>query len=249
MNITPLEIRQKEFEKAFRGYDKDEVAAFLSSMSQEWERAMDTQKELKIKLESAEKEVEKLRQVENSLYKTLKTAEDTGANVINQANKTAELHLKETQIKADKLIQEANQKATNIIEGANKRAQSIMHEMEEELKEMAESLKTLESFKDNISEELKNLSNGLQERVKKVEDRVKHVDVEMHLKRARNAVNKIKNADFELPEEIESDKIEFELEPAEMPEVKQPDTAPQKKEKQTSKADDSGEDTSFFDEI
>ena len=29
MNITPLEIRQKEFEKGFRGYDKDEVKAFF----------------------------------------------------------------------------------------------------------------------------------------------------------------------------------------------------------------------------
>ena len=36
MNITPLEIRQKEFEKGFRGYDNDEVSAFLNSLSIEW---------------------------------------------------------------------------------------------------------------------------------------------------------------------------------------------------------------------
>ena len=47
MKITPLEIRQKAFEKALRGYDKDEVNAFLLSLSQEWERALDDTKELR----------------------------------------------------------------------------------------------------------------------------------------------------------------------------------------------------------
>jgi len=50
MKITPLEIRQKEFEKKLRGYDKEEVNAFLESLSKEWERVLDENKEYKIKL-------------------------------------------------------------------------------------------------------------------------------------------------------------------------------------------------------
>ena len=96
MKITPIEIRQKTFERTFRGYDKDEVQGFLQILSAEWERIIDEKKELSIKLESAEREITKLREVENSLYKTLKTAEDTGASMIEQANKAAELQLKET---------------------------------------------------------------------------------------------------------------------------------------------------------
>ena len=45
MKITPLEIRQKTFEKSFRGLDKDEVNAFLLSLSHEWERMLDENKE------------------------------------------------------------------------------------------------------------------------------------------------------------------------------------------------------------
>jgi cell division initiation protein len=60
----------------------------------EWERILDENKELRIKLESTEREVTKLREVESSLYKTLKTAEDTGANVIEQARMAADLHLR-----------------------------------------------------------------------------------------------------------------------------------------------------------
>ena len=115
MKVTPLEIRKKSFEKVFRGYDKDDVNAYLVSLSQAWEKVMDENKELTIKLESAEKEIAKLREIENSLFKTLKTAEDTGANMIEQANKTAELHMKETQMKVDALMNESESKAKSIL--------------------------------------------------------------------------------------------------------------------------------------
>ena len=70
MKITPIEIRKKTFEKVFRGFDKDEVIAFLQILSTEWEKSVDEKKEVVIKLEAAEKEIAKLREVENSLYKT-----------------------------------------------------------------------------------------------------------------------------------------------------------------------------------
>ena len=38
MKITPLEIRQKEFAKQMRGYDKEGVDAFLQSLSNESSR-------------------------------------------------------------------------------------------------------------------------------------------------------------------------------------------------------------------
>src|SRR5688572_25779506 len=104
MKITPLEIRQKTFEKAFRGLDKDEVHAFLLTLSQQWERMNDENKDLKMKLEVANRDVQKMREVESSLYKTLKTAEDTGNNMMEQASKSAELQLREAQLKADQLL-------------------------------------------------------------------------------------------------------------------------------------------------
>ena len=77
--------------------------AFLQTLSQEWERVMDEGKELRIKFEAAEREVLKLREVEVSLFKTLKTAEDTGANVIEQARQAADLSMRESQLAAASL--------------------------------------------------------------------------------------------------------------------------------------------------
>ncbi len=37
MNISPLDIRKHEFKKSLRGYDTDEVTAFLDLISIEFE--------------------------------------------------------------------------------------------------------------------------------------------------------------------------------------------------------------------
>ena len=101
----------------------------------------DENKELRIKLESAEREVLKLREVEGSLYKTLKTAEDTGANVIEQARKASELHLRESQMKADALMNEAKNKAKDTIDESEMRAKQVIADMEDRLKAMIDNYK------------------------------------------------------------------------------------------------------------
>eukprot|EP01136_Pigoraptor_vietnamica_P041941 Opistho-1_new@15519 len=76
MRITPLEIRKHTFDKSFRGYDTESVEAFLLSLSQEWERVGDDMRQSKQKLEVAEREIVRMKEIENSLFKTLKAAEE-----------------------------------------------------------------------------------------------------------------------------------------------------------------------------
>lgn len=199
MKITPLEIRQKTFEKHFRGYDKDEVNAFLLTLSQEWERLVDEGKELKIKLEAAEREVTKLREVESSLFKTLKTAEDTGANVIEQARQAADLHLRESQLKADAMVNEAKMMANNIMDEAEQRAKQVLAEMEERLRAMVESYKKLESSRDDLLLELKRISQDNIERVERIKNGTKTFDADQHLSQVRKEIKKIvfPNADHQ----------------------------------------------------
>jgi len=199
MKITPLEIRQKTFEKHFRGYDKDEVNAFLLTLSQEWERLVDEGKELKIKLEAAEREVTKLREVESSLFKTLKTAEDTGANVIEQARQAADLHLRESQLKADAMMNEAKMMANNTVDEAEQRAKQVLAEMEERLRAMVESYKKLESSRDDLLQELKRISQDNIERVERIKNGTKTFDADQHLSQARKEIKKavFPNADHQ----------------------------------------------------
>jgi cell division initiation protein len=190
MKITPLEIRQKAFEKNFRGYNQDEVNAFLQTLSQEWERIGDENKELRIKLESCEREVLKLREVESSLYKTLKTAEDTGANVIEQARQAADLNMRESQLKADAMLNEAKVKARNTIEEAETKSKQTLVEMEDSLRAIVENYKKLESTRDELLLDLKRISQDTIERVERIKNSQKSFDADLHVTQAKKDIKK-----------------------------------------------------------
>jgi cell division initiation protein len=230
MRITPIEIRQKAFEKSFRGYETDEVNAFLLTLSQEWERIADENKELRIKLEATEREVTKLREVESSLYRTLKTAEDTGANVIEQARVTAELHLRESQLKADAIMSEAKTKAKDTIEESDMRAKEIVAEMEDRLKLLVENYKKLESAREDLLSDLKRLANDMLDRVERSRLMSKDFDPDKHFAMARKEAKRVAfpNIDFERPasKEVPREK-ELEKSPKEPPPSKGPGSSQQ----------------------
>ena len=213
MKITPLEIRQKTFERVFRGYDKDEVNAFLQILSSEWEKSVDEKKELIIKLEASEKEITKLREVENSLYKTLKAAEDTGANMIEQANKAAELQLKETQMKSDNIVREAKAKSKMIIENTEKHARDIITKMLEEIKSLEQNFNAALTLKENLIADLTSLSSSTLERVQKFKKQKDKLDIDKYMKEAREFAENydLKNFKFsseELEKSLEKEELE-----------------------------------------
>ncbi|MDH4090553.1 MAG: DivIVA domain-containing protein [Cyclobacteriaceae bacterium] len=200
MRVTPLDIRQKTFEKNFRGYEKDEVNAFLLSLSLEWERIVDENKELRFKLEAAEREVAKLREVENSLYKTLKTAEDTGANVIEQARAAADLHLRESQMQADSILNEAKTKARNAIEESESRAKEILAEMEEKLKALVENYKAMEASRNDLLMNFKHLATDALDRVERSISTANEFDPDKHMALAKREAKRVafpNTVDFE----------------------------------------------------
>ncbi len=195
MNITPLEIRQKEFEKGFRGYDKEDVKAFMNTLSMEWERLNEQCKELKYKLEASEKEVQKLREVENSLFKTLKTAEDTGANMIEQATKTAELHMRETEMKADALMSEAKHRAKNIIEDAESKSRHIIDDMEDEIRQLEQVFRSMDANKTALMSDLKMLAEDILTKVGRHEEFP--ADIKQHVKKSKELSREVNDKSAE----------------------------------------------------
>ncbi len=169
MKISPIDIRQHTFEKGFRGYDIDDVNAFLNSLSQEWERVMNENKMLKMQLEIAEKELNKLRDVEMTLFRTLKTAEDTSTQITEQANKAAEKYLEESRRKTDETIAETRRKASMIVQDAENEAKYIREEIINELKNQERDFKAMEKYRDNLVVQLKSLVNNTNETVERFE--------------------------------------------------------------------------------
>lgn len=168
MKVTPLEIRQKQFEKkTFGGIDKDEVQAFLNSLSLAWEKMMEDQSNLKSRLDFAEKEVVKLREVESSLYKTLKTAEETSQKAIDQANQQAKLIVQEAKLKADTMHQEAKWKASKAMEQAEDYSRKSYDQMVQDVKVLERDFRSIENLKNNFLSDIKIIAQDLLEKAEK----------------------------------------------------------------------------------
>ncbi|QNH63173.1 DivIVA domain-containing protein [Hymenobacter sediminicola] len=173
MKITALDIRQKTFEKAFRGLDKDEVQAFLLTLSQQWERMGDENRELRVKLDHATQDVSKMREVETSLYRTLKTAEDTGNSITEQAQRDAELRIREAQLKAEQLLADARQKARAVVEDAYQQAEKTVAEMQKEVSGLGQECQRLEAQLDGLVRDLHHLASDALDKVEKAKARPK----------------------------------------------------------------------------
>ena len=173
MKITALDIRQKTFEKSFRGVDKDEVQAFLTTISQQWERLGDENRELRLKLEHAQQDVQKMREVESSLYRTLKTAEDTGNNITEQAQRDADLRVREAQLQAENILNEARQRAREVVDGAYQQAEKTVADMQREVSGMGQECQRLEQQLDGLVRDLHHLASDALEKVEKARHRPK----------------------------------------------------------------------------
>lgn len=168
MKVTPLEIKQKQFQKkAIGGIDKEEVNAFLNSLSIAWEKLQEDQAQLKSRLDYSEKEVAKLREVETSLYKTLKAAEETSEKTLHQAQQQAQLIVSEARLKAETLLQDAKWKASKAMEQAEDYAKHSYEQMVKDIKVLEKELHSIESLKDSFLSDIRIIAQDLLEKAER----------------------------------------------------------------------------------
>jgi cell division initiation protein len=102
--ITPIEIRQQKFKRGLRGYDKEEVDAFLIALSKEWEQQLEEYRKLKDELEKIQNNYNTLKEVEDILHKTLMQAEQSSRDTMENARQKAELRLREAEARAQEIV-------------------------------------------------------------------------------------------------------------------------------------------------
>ncbi|MBO9612389.1 MAG: DivIVA domain-containing protein [Dyadobacter sp.] len=171
MKISAIEIRKHTFEKIFRGYDPDEVDAFLNSLSQEWERYSSENNLLKMQLDYAEKELAKLKDIESTLFRTLKAAEDTSKLIEKEANENAEKRIEESRVAANDLVTEAEQRTSQIIKQTEDRLAKFKEDFAQEVKIQERDFRAIENFRDNLIVQLSSLANSALETVERFEQK------------------------------------------------------------------------------
>jgi len=114
MRITPLDVRKQEFRKVMRGLDADEVYAFLSTVADEYEAALNDNKALRERLLELDDKVQEYRTIERTLRDTLLTAERVTVESKDNARREASLIVKEAQLQADRALRDITSEATRL---------------------------------------------------------------------------------------------------------------------------------------
>ncbi len=144
MRITPLDIQQKQFPIRFRGFDVEEVYAFLEIVREEMENLLRENASLKEQIQRLESQLKEYRDMETTLRETLMTAQQMVEEYRNNARKQAELMIKEAELKAEQMVREAQDKVIKIHEDIMD-LKGIRQHIKEELRRLLEShMKMLE---------------------------------------------------------------------------------------------------------
>ncbi|MCG8373235.1 MAG: DivIVA domain-containing protein [Balneolales bacterium] len=114
MKLTPLEIKQQQFEKSLRGYDVADVQAFLSLVSNEYEHLLSKNKELEEQIEKLTDRVKHYERVEEALHETLQTTKESVAQKMDNARLEAKNLVDKAHIDAESIVKEANHQKAQI---------------------------------------------------------------------------------------------------------------------------------------
>ena len=106
MNISPLDIRKHEFKKTMRGYDIDEVSAFLDMVSMEYENYVRENALMNEKIREYNTQLKKYHDIEGTLQETLLSAERAREETVNVAKKQADVIIREAEVKAASIIED-----------------------------------------------------------------------------------------------------------------------------------------------
>lgn len=116
MRITPLDIQQKQFPTSFRGFDVEEVYAFLEVVREEMEDLLRENASLKESLHRSDIQIKEYRDMETTLRETLMTAQQMVEEYKTNSRKEAELILREAELKAENMVRQAQDKIVKIHE-------------------------------------------------------------------------------------------------------------------------------------
>jgi cell division initiation protein len=107
MKLTPLDIRHKDFKRGMRGYVDTEVDTFLDEIADEFERLFKENIELSERCEVLQEKIDHYRSLEDTLQKTLVSAQRSAEELKMNAQKEAQLILHEAELKARQMVNES----------------------------------------------------------------------------------------------------------------------------------------------
>ena len=106
--MTPLDIKKQEFTRSFRGVDAQEVYNFLQMVGDQWDNLLDENRRLEQKVREYDNKLEHYRKIEEALQEALETARDNSHKTIENAQREAQIILKEARSASEEIRKRAS---------------------------------------------------------------------------------------------------------------------------------------------
>lgn len=150
MIISSKDIKKRDFRKSLRGYDTDEVDAFLETVSNHYEKLIVENKNQAEKIKSLLQDIEIYKENELNLQRAIIKSQDLGEQIVENAKR-----------KSDLIIREAELNARNIKHNVEEEILLRKHELEEiKLK----NEKTFDDLRNFLSDKINELDEFFKNR-------------------------------------------------------------------------------------
>lgn len=114
MRMTPLDVQSHQFAHRLRGYDPDEVNAFLRIVSEDYESLVHETDSQNDRIRRLEARLEELSAQEHLLKETLISAQAMTEELRCTAEREAELRLAEVEVRAEKILDASHRRAARL---------------------------------------------------------------------------------------------------------------------------------------
>ena len=106
-HLTPLDVRRYEFGKALRGYDPERVDQFREQVAEELERLSRLNQDLDAKARGFHEQLRAFRERDKAINEALISAQQLRGEIREQADKEAQLIIREAKGEAERIVDEA----------------------------------------------------------------------------------------------------------------------------------------------
>jgi cell division initiation protein len=114
MKITPQDIHAQEFRRSLRGYDMDEVDAFLAQVADELEAHTQENLHLKDRVKVFEERVAEYQKLDERLKETLVTAQEMKEEIAKASQHKVEAAAAHARAEAQSIVADAHKKLVRI---------------------------------------------------------------------------------------------------------------------------------------
>jgi len=114
ISITPLDMRQARFTSSMRGFDKNDVNAFLQEAAEGFDHALRENERLRMEIVRLEASLSQFRELEGSLKTTLMNEQKVAEDMRENAEKEAQRILRDAEGRAELLLQKAQSRTEDV---------------------------------------------------------------------------------------------------------------------------------------